>query len=106
MQKFLIITIFLFVQNLSICQINITNVFLINYKPTLSFQSKVLPKKTFLSLPTFSKNQSPLTIPSNYYCTQLGFVCKKELLVQKAIKFPLFFRLGSLEYCNKLEGKH
>jgi hypothetical protein len=39
------------------------------------------------------------------YYDQLGFFCKRELDVQKATHLPVFFRLGSLESCNKLEGK-
>ena len=41
----------------------------------------------------------------SYYTSTLGFFCKRELEVQKAIRLPVFFRLGSLEYCNRLEGK-
>jgi hypothetical protein len=42
---------------------------------------------------------------SGSYYNQLGFFCKRELDIQKATHLPVFFRLGSLESCNKLEGK-
>jgi hypothetical protein len=40
-----------------------------------------------------------------YYVDHLGFFCKRELDIQKTTHLPVFFRLGSLESCNKLEGK-
>ncbi len=40
-----------------------------------------------------------------YYVSHLGFFCKRELDIQKTTHLPVFFRLGSLESCNKLEGK-
>ena len=47
-----------------------------------------------------------LTLPGPaFYSTHLGFFCQKELEIQKAIHLPVFFRLGSLDYVNKLEGK-
>ncbi len=45
------------------------------------------------------------TLPANYYNTQLGFFCKKELQIQKAVKLPIVFRLGSAAYTDKMEGK-
>ncbi|MBC8034640.1 MAG: hypothetical protein H7Y03_10870 [Chitinophagaceae bacterium] len=48
----------------------------------------------------------PVTISADYYKKQLGFFCLKELQVEKALKVPLRFRLGGLEYCNYLEGKN
>ena len=45
------------------------------------------------------------TIAQNYYTQHFGFVCKKELKLQKVIKVPLYIRLGSLQQCNYMEGK-
>jgi hypothetical protein len=54
----------------------------------------------FLNRPILS-NQ----IPGNFYAKQLPFFCNKELQVQKAVGIPIKFRVGSVEYCDKLEGK-
>jgi hypothetical protein len=43
------------------------------------------------------------SISSRYYADNFGFMCKKELLLEKSTRVPLRFRLGSLEYSNALE---
>ena len=48
--------------------------------------------------------KNPVT--GNFYAKQLPFFCNKELQVQKAVGFPIKFRLSSVEYCDKLEGKN
>jgi len=53
-----------------------------------------------------SKYFSLRVLPSNYYSSNLGFFCKKELQVQNAVKVPLRFRLGSVSYCDAMEGKN
>ena len=45
------------------------------------------------------------TIPANFYAQQLGFFCKKEIRFESTTKIPLKFRLGSVSYCDWMEGK-
>ncbi len=61
---------------------------------------KLLQDKPVLIIP-----QTVRTIPQNFYTQNFGFFCKKELQLQKAIKVPFVFRLGSVEMCDRLEGK-
>ena len=43
-------------------------------------------------------------VPGNFYTQHFGFFCKQELKMHQA-HVPLSFRLGSMEYCDRLEGK-
>ena len=40
-----------------------------------------------------------------YYAAQLGFFCKQEIKLEKTVKIPIKFRLGTVEDCDRLEGK-
>lgn len=47
-----------------------------------------------------------LNLPTgeNYF-NSLGFFCKKEVQLEKLIAVPIRFRLGSIDYVDRLEGK-
>ncbi|HNP21558.1 MAG TPA: hypothetical protein PKM63_11000 [Panacibacter sp.] len=67
--------------------------------------SKDSLQKTFIQPKDTLKTFNLRVLSSNYYSNNLGFFCKKELQLEKAVKFPLKFRLGSVAYCDAIEGK-
>ena len=48
--------------------------------------------------------KSPFRSPYNHY-DDLGFFCKWELKLDKQVRKPIRFRLGSVDYVNRMEGK-
>jgi len=49
--------------------------------------------------------QSQPFLSPQFYSSQLGFFCKQELKFNKITKIPFRFRLGSIDQCDRLEGK-
>lgn len=39
------------------------------------------------------------------YIKNLAFFCRQERKLEKALKVPIRLRIGSLDQCNRLEGK-
>jgi len=54
---------------------------------------------------TLGKKISLKVLPQNFYNQHIGFFCKKEVQVQKMMKLPFYFRLGSMQYTDYLERK-
>ena len=73
------------------------------FKPGTSQKSSitnyVLPQKLILI------NDPLQIVHPNLYTAQFGFFCRKEWELEKRTYIPFKFRLGSLEYVNKMEGK-
>ena len=65
------------------------------------------PQKGFYSKGTVAKfsTAKPIIAP-DFYVTQLGFFCKQEIKFEKATKIPFRFRLGTVDDCDRLEGKY
>ncbi|MEM9884928.1 MAG: hypothetical protein AAF849_03480 [Bacteroidota bacterium] len=43
---------------------------------------------------------------SENYWNNLGFFCKVEIKMEQKTQFPVRFRLGSVDYVDRLEGKY
>jgi hypothetical protein len=77
------------------------------YKPPkklLTVGSHVVSYPKMAIRPAVFQGQSVVsTINNNYYTQRFGFFCKRELEWEKATRVPLRFRLGSLDYVNRME---
>jgi len=71
----------------------------------LSGDSVINKKIALMQMPAKSFSLIPTIIPANLSAQHLPFFCDKEYKFEKMTKIPFRFRLGSVEYCDKMEGK-
>jgi hypothetical protein len=75
--------------------------------PIKPFDTARLFYSPYTSIAASTNAVSPVTIISeNYYANHLSFFCSKEWQIEKTTKLPLKFRLGSVSYTDKIEGKN
>ena len=67
----------------------------------------VLPRLTTAVLDDFGHTATPPTtpLPRAYHYGELAFFCKVEVRLERAARLPVKFRLGNVNYVDRLEGK-
>jgi hypothetical protein len=74
-------------------------------KTTVTVSAAVASKKVNPAFSFIPSSYSLQVITPDYYTSNFGYFCKKELQLEKITKLPFKFRLGSVEQCDWLEGK-
>jgi len=76
-----------------------TRTYFVKKKDNLISKINTINTVTLLTPASYS------VINAAYFTHNFGFFCKKELQLEKVTKVPFKFRLGSVQYCDWMEGK-
>ncbi len=52
-----------------------------------------------------ANNSFTQPVPANFYTSNFGFFCRKELQMEKSLKVPLKIRVGTVQQVDAYEGK-
>ncbi len=76
----------------------------ISFQRTINFHKK----DTFnlLLLPSIMLQPKQFWSYQKHYHDDLGFFCKIELQLEQKAKLPIKFRLGEVQYVERMEGKY
>ena len=105
--KFKLIFIYIFFQSI-ISEAQVTDYQLLknqfNYEEEFTFDEIQLP-----NINIFNQQETTLIannpVPKVYNYEHLAFFCKLEVKIESVTKLPIRFRLGDVQYIEKLEGK-
>ena len=61
--------------------------------------------KSFLADSTCDPKLVVKPLMADFHTKHWGFFCAQEWKLEKAIRFPVKMRLGSVEYVDRMEGK-
>jgi hypothetical protein len=73
--------------------------------PAVKMASNTVAATLSLNQPLTSFTSPKPFLSPGYYASQLGFFCKQETKLEKTAKIPFKFRLGSVDDCDRMEGK-
>ena len=71
------------------------------------FEPIIFTPSVFFNTPSISDQKYPSvgSLPQVYSVSTLPVFCRVEVEIEKAVSFPVKFRLGSVEHVDWLEGK-
>lgn len=77
----------------------------LNFDPKWQFAAVPTSNAAFFEPINASSTHQKMPIPRAWCYSDLALFCKLEVKMEKAARFPVKFRLGDVEYVDRLEGK-